>query len=43
MFQPFLRFWLPLKAPGSTVVTDQWACAPSDYFVGGYVVQSAPG
>jgi hypothetical protein len=35
--------YLPLKAPGSTVVSDQWACAPSDYFVGGYVAQSAPG
>jgi len=35
--------YLSLKASGSTVVTDQWACAPSDYFVGGYTAQSAPG
>jgi hypothetical protein len=32
-----------MKVPGSTVVGDQWACAPSDYFVGGYVAQSVPG
>jgi len=34
---------LPVRAPGSTVVADRWACAPSDYFVGGHVGQSAPG
>jgi len=28
---------LPVEAPNSTVVADQWACAPSDYFVDGYV------
>jgi len=39
----FLVPLLPLKAPGSTVVADQWACAPSDYFVGGRVVQVSPG
>jgi hypothetical protein len=35
--------YLSLKAPGSTAVADGWACAPADYFVGGYVAQSAPG
>jgi hypothetical protein len=39
----FTAPYLPLKAPGSTVVADQWACAPSDYFLGGYVGRSAPG
>jgi hypothetical protein len=39
----FLVPLLPLKVPSSTVVADQWACAPSDYFVGGYVAQTAPG
>jgi len=39
----FLTPLLPVKAPSSTVVTDQWACAPSDYFAGGHVGQSAPG
>jgi hypothetical protein len=35
--------YLPVKAPGSTVVSDQWACAPSDYAPGGYVAQSQRG
>jgi len=35
--------YLSLKAPGSTVVTDRWACAPSDYFVGGYAANSQRG
>jgi hypothetical protein len=35
--------YLSLKAPGSTVVTDRWACAPSDYFVGGYAASSQRG
>jgi len=35
--------YLSLKVPGSTAVSDQWACAPSDYFVGGYVAQVARG
>lgn len=39
----FTVTYLPVKAPGSTAVADQWACAPSDYFVGGHVGQSAPG
>jgi branched-subunit amino acid transport protein AzlD len=39
----FTMPYLPVEAPGSTVVTDQWACAPSDYFVGGYVGQSQRG
>jgi hypothetical protein len=39
----FLTPFLPVRAPGSTAVTDQWACAPSDYFAGGHVGQSAPG
>jgi len=32
-----------VAAPGSTLVTDQWACAPTDYSVGGYVGRSQPG
>jgi hypothetical protein len=32
----FLIPLLPVKAPGSTVVADQWACAPSDCTAGGY-------
>jgi len=39
----FLVPLLPPKAPGSTVVTDQWACAPSGYFVGGRAAQVSPG
>jgi len=36
--------YLPVKAPGSTVVTDQWACAPSDYAPpGGYLAKAARG
>jgi hypothetical protein len=39
----FTAPYLFLKAPGSTAVTDQWACAPTDYFAGGYVGQSQRG
>jgi len=39
----FLAPYLSVKAPGSTVVTDRWACAPSDYFVSGYAANSQMG
>jgi hypothetical protein len=39
----FLTPLLPVKAPNSTVATDQWACAPSDYFVGGRLATAQRG
>jgi hypothetical protein len=37
----FLVPYLPVKTPGSTVVSDQWACAPSDYAPSGYYLAQA--